>query len=284
MSAVAVQRQTEFTFGPKDHEAVAELIYAEAGIVLSPAKSQLVYGRLARRLRACNLSDFGEYLRLVDTDDAERRAMVDALTTNHTSFFRESHHFDHVRTDLWPGLSRKLDKGERVRLWSAACSSGEEPYTLLMTILGNETAAAGRLARQDFRLLATDLSPSVIAAARAGRYAPDTADSIPSSTRNAWTRRVGNEVEIAPAMRQLASFRELNLLKPWPMRGRFDAIFCRNVMIYFDEPTKAQLLNRFADVLVPDGIIYIGHSERIPGPAAGRFQCIGRTIYKKVGA
>nr|WP_246358198.1 protein-glutamate O-methyltransferase CheR [Sphingomonas zeae] len=272
----------EFAFSASDHRAIADLIYAESGILLPESKAKLIYGRLARRLRACGLNNFPDYLALIKNDAAERARAVDSLTTNHTSFFRENHHFEHFRDQLWPGFSQRLASGGRVRIWSAACSSGEEPYSLMMTIAGQDTRAAEKLATQDFRLLATDLSPSVIATARAGRYPLETTRAMPAAMRSTWCRRVGDMDELSPALRQAITFRELNLLRNWPMRRPFDVIFCRNVMIYFDEPTKAQLLARFADQLVDGGILYIGHAERIPPEVSARFHCIGRTAFQKV--
>ncbi len=276
------QREMEFAFSASDHRAIADIIYAESGILLPETKAKLIYGRLARRLRACGLSNFPDYLALIQNDPAERARAVDSLTTNHTSFFRENHHFEHFHDQLWPGFSQRLASGGRVRIWSAACSSGEEPYSLMMTIAGQDVRAAEKLANQDFRVLATDLSPSVIATARAGRYPLDTTRAMPAAMRSTWCRRVGDMDELLPALRNPIAFRELNLLRNWPMRRPFDVIFCRNVMIYFDEPTKAQLLARFADQLVDGGILYIGHAERIPPEVSARFHCIGRTAFQKV--
>ncbi|WP_312490414.1 protein-glutamate O-methyltransferase [Sphingomonas sp.] len=280
--ALLPQREMEFAFSAADHRAIADMIYAESGILLPDNKAKLIYGRLARRLRACGLENFPDYLALIADDAEERARAVDALTTNHTSFFRENHHFEHFRDELWPGFSDRLASGGRVRVWSAACSSGEEPYSLLMTILGTDARAATKLAGQDFKVLATDLSPSVIATARAGRYPVDTTRAMPAAMRSAWCRRAGDMDELLPALRAPVAFRELNLLRNWPMRRPFDVIFCRNVMIYFDEPTKARLLARFADQLVTGGILYIGHAERIPPEVSARFHCIGRTAFQKV--
>lgn len=282
LSPRASEREMEFAFSASDHRAIADMIYAESGILLPESKAKLIYGRLARRLRACGLEDFPTYLAMIETDAEERARAVDALTTNHTSFFRENHHFEHFRDTLWPGFSQRLASGGRVRVWSAACSSGEEPYSLMMTIAGQDTRAAEKLAAQDFRVLATDLSPSVIATARAGRYSSETTRGMPAAMRSSWCRRVGDQDELHPALRAPIAFRELNLLRNWPMRRPFDVIFCRNVMIYFDEPTKAQLLARFADQLVDGGTLYIGHAERIPPEVAARFHCIGRTAFQKV--
>ncbi|MBN2973892.1 chemotaxis protein [Roseomonas aeriglobus] len=281
---IAGDRQREFAYQPADHRAVAEIVYGEVGILLPDGKAQLVYGRLAPRVRACGLKSVGDYIALVGRDAAEKARMIDALTTNHTSFFRENHHFDDFVERLWPDLSDRLTRGGRVRLWSAACSSGEEPYSWLMATFGTDRAAAQRMLKRDIRLLATDVSPSVIATARIGHYAAATLRTIPDALRSTWVSGSGDTQAIDPLLRDAISFRALNLLGDWPMRGKFDAIFCRNVMIYFDEPTKARLQARLADQLEVGGMLYIGHSERLLGGVEQRFQCVGRTAYLKVSA
>ena len=288
MSAIAVagtpQRGREFPFTLVDHQAISALVYDEVGILLPDAKMQLVYGRLAPRVRACGLDSIAAYLTLIERDAAERARMIDALTTNHTSFFRENHHFDDFATRMWPGLSARLAAGGRVRLWSAACSSGEEPYSWLMAALGTDRGAAKALAKGDFRVLATDVSPSVLETARAGRYSAQTLATIPASLRSTWVRGDGDAGQVNPQLSALIAFRPLNLLQDWPIKGRFDAICCRNVMIYFDEPTKARLLDRLGDRLEVGGMLYIGHSERLVGPAKDKFKLVGRTAFQKVAA
>lgn len=277
-------RPAEFAFDHRDHVAIAEIVYADSGILLPDGKMQLVYGRLAKRLRARGLTRFADYVALLGTDPAERIQAIDALTTNHTKFFREDHHFDHFRDEVWPGLTRRLESGGRVRMWSAACSSGEEPYTLAMTMLGRDKGSATRLGRQDCQILATDLSPTILDQARAGVYPASVAQSVPGELRNLWLQRNGEQVEVHPACKALVAYRPLNLLRDWPMKQAFDVIFCRNVMIYFDESTKATLQARLADQLAPNGHLYIGHSERLSPSVAQRFESIGRTMYRKLGA
>lgn len=281
-AASGAERPREFAYRPADHRAVAALVYDEVGILLPEGKAQLVYGRLAPRVRACGLASVGDYVALVERDPAEKGRMIDALTTNHTSFFRESHHFDDFVERLWPDLSDRLNRGGRVRLWSAACSSGEEPYSWLMAMFGTDRAAAQRLLKRDIRILATDVSPSVISAARQGRYAAATLRTIPDRLRSIWVSGTGDTQAVDPLLRDAISYRPLNLLGDWPMQGLFDAIFCRNVMIYFDEPTKARLQARLADRLEVGGMLYIGHSERLLGGVERQFQCVGRTAYLKV--
>lgn len=276
-------RPTEFAFTEADRNAIAEIVYAEAGIVMSQSKGQLIYARVAPRVRHCGLDTVADYVALIQSHPEERMLAIDALTTNHTSFFREAHHFEHFLADVWPGLETRLAQGGRVRIWSAACSSGEEPYSLLMAMLGKDRAAAQRTARADLKLLATDLSTNALAAASAARYPSDAVRGVPADVRH-WMVRKGNVVEIDPLLRRAIAFRRLNLLQAWPMKRQFDAIFCRNVMIYFDEPTKARLQKRLADQLVPGGMLYIGHSERLSDSVADAFTCIGRTAYRKLAA
>ncbi len=286
MSAVATTagRQTEFRFDPADHAAISTFVYDEAGILMPPGKMQLVYGRLAPRVRATGLKTFADYITLIDRDEGERTRAIDALTTNHTSFFREAHHFDHFLEHAWPALDQRLTARGKVRIWSAACSSGEEPYSLLMAMFGKERGNGQRLSRTDLRILGTDLSTEILAAARAGRYSPDTVSGIPMSLRQTWVQRDGDMAQVHPLLRERCAFLKLNLLEQWPINGLFDAILCRNVMIYFDEPTKERLQTRLADRLVPGGFLYIGHSERLSASVAPRFTCVGRTTFQKVAA
>ncbi|WP_267414755.1 protein-glutamate O-methyltransferase CheR [Sphingomonas sp. GC_Shp_4] len=274
----------EFVFTPEDHKAISSFVYAEAGILMPAGKAQLVYGRLAPRVRENKLTSFADYIALIEDDQEERTLAVDALTTNHTSFFRESHHFDHFIAEVWPALEQRLLGRGRVRIWSAACSSGEEPYSLLMAMFGTDRGAAQRFARTDLRILATDLSTEILAAAKAARYSQETAQSIPAALRSLWVKRDDRGAEVHPLIRERVAFRRLNLLEGWPMSHPFDAIFCRNVMIYFDEPTKERLQTRLADQLAVGGMLYIGHSERLAASIASRFECVGRTSFRKVAA
>lgn len=216
------------------------------------------------------------------TDASERDAAVYLLTTNHTRFFREDHHFDHLARDGWPPMAATLAGGGPVRIWSAACSSGEEPYSIAMTVLGPHRDAGLAIQRRDVQILATDLTPAVLATGRAGRYPVDVLAHVPVQLRAAWVKRIGDQGEVATEIRAMVAFKQLNLLEEWPMRRQFDAIFCRNVMIYFDDATKARLQARLADQLAPGGYLYIGHSERLISAAERRLRLIGQTIYQKM--
>jgi chemotaxis protein methyltransferase CheR len=204
--------------------------------------------------------------------------MLASLTTNVTRFFREPHHFDHLHDYLLPGLIAQAKAGERVRLWSAGCSTGQEPYSIALTVL----AAFPDAGRYDLRILASDIDPVVLETAKAGIYGDDAIAGIPDAMRKRWlepTRdggwRMGQDV------RDLIAFRELNLNGPWPIKGKFQAIFCRNVAIYFEEHTQARIWARFGDLMTENARLYIGHSERVTDDE--RFQSDGLTVYRLRG-
>lgn len=267
-----------------DFRAISELAYREAGIVLPPGKAMLVYSRLAPLVRNTNCATFGSYVMRIREDAAERQRAICALTTNHTFFYRESHHFEHFASEVRPEYLNRLQNGGKVRLWSAGCSSGEETWSLLMTFLGEDPAEGHKIARRDLRLLASDIATHALDKARAATYRTEDLKALPEGLRRAWTRSNGDASTIASEVQQLARFRALNLQGDWPMQGQFDTIFCRNVMIYFDNPTKERLVERFAEKLAPGGWLYIGHSERVTGPALDLLSTQGPTIYRKRAA
>ena len=267
-----------------DFAAVRDLIYREAGIVLPSGKAMLVYSRLAPHVRRRNCGTFANYVKLLDEDAVERRKAVCSLTTNHTFFFREDHHFEHLAKQVRGRLIERAEAGQPVRIWSAGCSSGEETWSILLTLLGPDRAMARRFAERDVAMLASDLADHALEAARAGRYPIASVEPVPKALRATWITERDEHAEIAPEVMKLVRFRTLNLLGEWPMSRPFDVIFCRNVMIYFDQPTKERLVARFADQLRPGGLLYIGHSERVTGPAARVLRPIGNTIYRKEAA
>jgi len=271
----------EFVFTEGDFKKIAAMVHGDAGIALHETKATLVYSRLAKRLRALGLASFHDYCALVAGQDGvdERQRMLAALTTNVTRFFREPHHFDHLRDKLLPPLLAKARAGGKIRIWSAACSSGQEPYSAAMTIL----SAAPDAANLDVKILATDIDPNVLAAARTGVYDEGLLTGISAEHRRRWTIPAAGHagsVQMAAEARALITFNELNLIGDWPMKGCFDAIFCRNVAIYFDDDTQARLWSRFAPLLPVGGRLYIGHSERVAGPAAAAFEPDGITTYR----
>ncbi|WP_084439228.1 CheR family methyltransferase [Sphingobium sp. TCM1] len=263
---------------------IAAIMQKDARIHLVEAKMTLVHSRLSRRLRENGLTRFADYLALVRDDAQERAAMVVALTTNHTHFFREAHHFDHLRAHVLPRLQARARAGQKVRIWSAGCSSGEEVYSIAMTMAGESGSSAAWLKQGDVRLLATDIAPHVVRAVSDARYATGTIQPIPAAYRQQWLRQEGADSHVvSDALRSLVTARVLNLFEPWPMRQSYDAIFCRNVMIYFDDKAKAELEARFVEMLSPGGTLYIGHSERLIGPAAALMEPAGQTIYVRRG-
>lgn len=268
-------------YGPADFKAVSDLVHAHAGIVLPQGKAMLVYSRLAPLVRESGLGTFSAYVEQMRLDGELRLRAIKALTTNHTFFYRESHHFEHFAREVRPGMIRALEAGERARIWSAGCSSGEETWSLLMTLLGPERPAGLQIARRNLRLLASDLATHALTKARAATYGVSEIEPVPEPLRKAWATIDGAKATIADTLRDLVRFRELNLLEDWPMRGKFDVIFCRNVMIYFDNPTKERLVGRFAEMLRPGGHLYIGHSERVTGPAQDLLNPVGPTIYRR---
>ena len=280
MEAMAGESR-EFQFSDRNFEQLREVAFAHTGIVLGENKRQMVYGRLARRIRQLGLGSFDEYCSRLEQDpDGEIGELINAITTNLTSFFREKHHFEHLANTALPEIMTRNTGSRRLRIWSAGCSTGEEPYSIAMTL-----AESSRLNGWDARILATDIDTSVVEKADSGVYASDrTKDMDPQRLRHWFEKGVGQnngKLRANRALRDLIAFRSLNLLGPWPMRGPFDIIFCRNVVIYFDKETQRELFNRYADILAPDGYLYIGHSESL-FKISDRFKSIGGTIYRKI--
>ncbi|TBR37230.1 MULTISPECIES: CheR family methyltransferase [Dyella] len=269
--------------GDADFRFLREFVLQHCGIALSEQKRQLVQGRLLRRLRALNMKDFGSYCDLLRRDpDGEMGDLASAISTNVTSFFRESHHYDLLEKTLIPQwLAHKRRQGDRLRIWSAGCSTGEEPYALAM-VLAEALEKHG--APFDAKILATDLSPQALQGAREGVYSLDKMDGISAERRRRWFLRGEGSYEglacIHPRLRELVTIQPLNLLHDWPMAGLFDAIFCRNVVIYFDKPTKERLFSRYAKQLEPEGYLFLGHSESMHG-LSDDFDLVGRTVYRK---
>jgi chemotaxis protein methyltransferase CheR len=272
--------EKEFAFSDSEFRFLSQLVNKRTGIVLAEHKRDMVYGRLARRLRALNLKSFAEYCELVQSPEGESEMgnLVNAITTNLTSFFRESHHFDHLRDQVIKPLVASNPSPKRLRLWSSAASSGMEPYSMAMTV----KAAIPNLAGWDARILATDIDTNMLATGAKGEYVLDQYENIPSAYRNdVEVLKKENRMRMGQELKDLIAFKQLNLLEQWPMKGPFDAIFCRNVVIYFDKPTQQVLFNRMAEMLKPNGWLYIGHSENL-FKVCDRFELTGRTIYRRI--
>ncbi len=278
----AADLSREFDFSDGDFRSLAQFAYDHAGIALADSKRNLVYGRLSRRLRALGLTTFRDYREYLATNESELEAFINAISTNLTKFFREAHHFDHFRTHIAASFVREANGagGRRLRVWSAGCSTGEEPYTIAV-VLKREIRD---IDRHDVRILATDIDTEVIARGTRGEYPESSIDDVPQTYRE-FFRAVGGEHKAAKVVmqdeiRSLIAFRRLNLMESWPFSGQFDAIFCRNVMIYFDGATKSALVERFTQKIKPGGWLYIGHSESLIGSHPG-LQLVGRTVYRR---
>ncbi|MDL2404886.1 protein-glutamate O-methyltransferase CheR [Rhizobium calliandrae] len=274
----------EYPLTRRDLCEIAAMIYSDAGISLNETKASLVYSRLSKHIRALGLAGFRDYCTLVSSPAGAgaRREMLSHLTTNFTRFFRENHHFDHLRDEVLPNLLARAKSGGRVRIWSAACSDGQEPYSIALTVLSLLSNAADF----DFKILATDIDPKILGLARTGAYDETSLETVSPAMRKQWFQEVEiqgrRKFQIDDRVKRLITFNELNLMAQWPFKGIFDVIFCRNVVIYFDEPTQTKIWSRFAGLLPENGHLYIGHSERVSGEAKHLFDNIGITTYRRV--
>jgi chemotaxis protein methyltransferase CheR len=274
----ATGRDREFSLSQANFNLIKSLAYEWTGIKLSDQKENMIYGRLARRLRALNLNNFNDYCALLQSEDEqERREFINSITTNLTSFFREPHHFEFLKNQLLPALVSRNQSSRKIRIWSAGCSTGEEPHSIAMVV-----ASIPELKNWDVKILATDLDSNVLEHASSGVYNLGRFDSFPSAYKHYIKKSSdGEQVKISDQVRGLIRFNQLNLLQAWPMKGAFDIIFCRNVVIYFDLETQRKLFNRYADKLVDKGHLFIGHSENLH-KISDRFLGLGRTIYEKI--
>jgi chemotaxis protein methyltransferase CheR len=271
----------EYQFSDQDFQRVRRLVYRHTGISLSNSKRQLVYGRLSRRLRALNLQAFDTYLQRVENDDAqELQHFCNAITTNLTSFFRENHHFEFLARELLPALEERNRDSRRIRIWSAGCSTGEEAYSIAMTLL---ESIPHLLRNWDVRVLATDIDTTVLEHARRGVYSAERLEKMEPSRMVRWFER-GPDAEhfkIGSAARNLVTFNALNLISEWPMRGPFDIIFCRNVVIYFDRDTQRGVVAHMEQLQRPGDYLILGHSESLLDISTAYRLC-GNTIHRKI--
>lgn len=273
--------EREFSFSDEEFHFLAQFANQRTGIVLSDNKKDMVYSRLVRRLRALKLKSFADYCALIQTDNAPDEVvnLVNAITTNLTSFFREYHHFEHLRNDVLLPLLMQKKSTKRLRIWSSACSAGMEPYSIAMVL----KSVLPDLKSWDAKILATDIDTNILKTAMAGEYAIEQLDNIPNEYLiDVLVNESLHKIKMSPTLQSMITFKSLNLMEDWPMKGPFDVIFCRNVVIYFDKPTQSKLFARMADILTPDGWLYIGHSENL-FQVCNRFELVGRTVYRKVG-
>lgn len=268
--------QGEISLSEREFSRIKARVYKVAGISLSDAKRTLVVSRLSKIVRALGLASFDDYVDFLEkgASSSDGQDFINALTTNLTRFYREDHHFDHLRTYVGALMSER-PRGQRLRIWSAGCSTGQEPYTIGMDLL----TAFPELKRWDFKILATDIDTAVIAKAARGIYPENELSGLSAERARPFQKLGDGNVQVPQAVRELISFKPLNLIAEWPMKGPFDAIFCRNVAIYFDKPTQGAVFGRFGKLLAPDAFLYIGHSENLGSGGEG-FRLVGKTIYQ----
>lgn len=256
----------------KELQKISELIYSYAGIHLSTDKKALVENRIGKRLEALHIADVGEYFGYLDTNPSEKEAFVNALTTNLTDFYREPHHFD----KLGDHITNAPYNQQHFRIWSAGCSTGKEPYSVVCSLLHRNPF----LAKKDFKILATDIDTNVLKSAKQGRYNFSEVKKVPRSMLERFFEKIPDGYAVLPEYKRFISFKQLNIHDQWPIAGQFDAIFFRNVSIYFKEEDHKKIFTRFANVTKPGGLLFLGHSEimhNIP-----QFEYVGNTTYKRI--
>jgi chemotaxis protein methyltransferase CheR len=280
---MSAQRNESFQLSNGDFSFICKFVYDTSGIVLNDSKREMVYRRLTRIIRERKLPSFTEYCRLLKTNpEQESSYFINAITTNLTSFFREQHHFDYMKQTELPRLIRNsIGSKKRLRIWSSASSTGEEPYSIAITVY---EVLKDQLSQWDVKILATDIDSNVLAAGKSGVYDERRIEDVPKAFKEKYfSRGVGlneDKVKVDKKLQGLLTFKTLNLLHDWPMKGPFDMIFCRNVIIYFDKNTQQDLFARYYELLAPGGLLILGHSENL-GPYQKYFENVGRTIFRK---
>lgn len=271
--------RNEYEFSDEEFGKISQIARDKFGLYLPASKKHLVYSRLARRLRVLKVTSFREYNEILEKTPAETLTLMSALTTNVTQFFRERHHFDTLEKIVLPNLISRAIEGDKVRLWSAGCSTGQEPYSIAMSIL--ETFPEAN--RYDIKVLATDIDPVVIRTAKAATYQEEDFSSVLPNLVKKYSQKQSDRRsrKLNSRVRELVRFRELNLIERLPFSSSLDVIFCRNVAIYFDQATQLGLWERFDKVLGVNGFLFLGHSERLAGPTHKKMSSIGVTTYQK---
>ena len=270
----------EYELSDQDFQRIRRMVRERLGIALAESKRELVYARLSRRLRALKLRDFRAYLERIESGDAEElQHFCNAITTHLTSFFRERHHFDFLAQQLLPALERCDGGTRRMRLWSAGCSTGEEPYSIAIVLLEHMRY----LRNWDIRILATDIDTNVLSHARSGRYSVERLERMESERLLRWFERTpdGEQFVVRDELKRLITFKALNLMDEWPMKGPIDVIFCRNVVIYFDRETQRQIVARMAALQRPDDHLILGHSESLL-QVSKQYRLVGDTIHRRL--
>jgi chemotaxis protein methyltransferase CheR len=277
------ERDKAFQLSGDNFDYLCQFVYDTAGIVLNASKKEMVYRRLTRIIRERKLPSFTAYCNLLKADtEKEQDYFINAITTNLTSFFREQHHFDYMTQDELPKLlGNRLSHDKRLRIWSSASSTGEEPYSIAITVL---EAMKSQLSQWDVKILATDIDSNVLAVAKEGTYDERRIEDVPRKFKEKYfTKGIGineSKVKVGKQLQALITFKKLNLLHEWPMKGPFDIIFCRNVIIYFDKKTQQELFARYYEMLAPGGLLILGHSENL-GQYQQHFESVGCTIFRK---
>ena len=280
MTVMELQDQQEIS--DENFRIIAGIAKTSAGISLSDKKKSLVYSRISRRVRQEGFGSFDEYCDFLVSGAGvdERNHLVSALTTNVTSFYREKHHFAYLEHLLRQKLYSRVERGEELRIWSAACSSGEEAYSIAMTVMKCLSAVSGLKSK----ILATDIDADILGQAKLGSYNSVEAEALFEAGVLSFCRLERNRVVMSEKIRDMIRFRRLNLVKPWPFSSRFHAIFCRNVAIYFDRETQDRLWGNLSARIFPGGELYLGHSERITHPERFGMESIGYNAYRKVSS
>lgn len=278
---MADSRENNQKLNEEDFKYVCDYVYEKSAIVLGNSKREMLYRRFTRIVRERQLESFSDYCQLLRANpDKEQTYFINAVTTNLTSFFREEHHFDYLTQHEIPKLITKNTKS--IRIWSSASSTGEEPYSIAITVM---EAMKAYLKTWDVKILATDIDSNVLDTGKQGVYEDKRIEDLPDSLKKKYFAKgtgVNNtKVKVASSLRQLITFKQLNLMHEWPMKGPFDVIFCRNVIIYFDKKTQLELFERYYQLLSPNGLLILGHSENLGG-FQQHFEKVGRTIFRKI--
>ena len=277
----AANRSEQSQLSESDFKFLCDFVYQVAGIVLNDSKREMVYRRLTRILRERKLASFSDYCQLLKRyPEQETDYFINAITTNLTSFFRENHHFEYLKEHELPRLLT-VERVNRIRIWSSAASTGEEPYSIAITLM---QALGKRISTIDAKILATDIDSNVLAQGKSGIYDEKRIEGLSEQIRQEYFKKGSgdnlNKVRANPLLQKLITFKQLNLLHEWPMKGPFDVIFCRNVIIYFDKKTQLDLFERYYHMLAPGGLLILGHSESL-GSFQKYFENVGRTIFRK---
>ncbi len=280
MTQLAQKSLEEGTISDADFAAIAGLVREWMGIDLQPHKRTMVASRLSKRLRATGYESVNDYIDYMHSPQGrdEQTRFISAYTTNMTRFNREGHHFEQLANDILPDLMAQARRGKRVRIWSAGCSSGEEPYGLAFHVLD----ACPEATSLDVKILASDIDPEILATAKRGVYPTSSINTLTNGQASKYFEDFEgsrDQKSVCQNARDLISFRRLNLHGDWPFKGKFDIIMCRNVAIYFDAPTQSRLWQRFGEQLCPEGLLFLGHSEGIGPEHAELFETAGRGVF-----